>query len=56
VRLVLKHKQARFEPGIAFELSQRVRERIKRMLPFKPTAAQKRALRPIAADMQSPAP
>jgi ATP-dependent DNA helicase RecG len=54
--LVLKHKQARFEPGIAFELSQRVRERIKRMLPFKPTAAQKRALGQIAADMQSPAP
>ncbi|MGC9972463.1 MAG: ATP-dependent DNA helicase RecG [Bryobacteraceae bacterium] len=54
--LVLKHKQARFEPGIAFELGDRVRERIKQMLPFKPTGAQKRVLGEIARDMESPAP
>ena len=31
-------------PGIAFELTDRVREQIKKMLPFKPTGAQKRVL------------
>ena len=35
-------------PGIAFELNDRVRERIKAMLPFKPTGAQKRVLGEIA--------
>ena len=54
--LVLKHKQARIERGIAFALGDRVRERIKEMLPFKPTAAQKRVLGEIARDMESPAP
>jgi ATP-dependent DNA helicase RecG len=54
--LVLKHKQARIEQGIAFALGDRVRERIKEMLPFKPTAAQKRVLGEIARDMESPAP
>jgi len=44
------------QPGIAFELSDRVRERIKQMLPFKPTAAQKRVLAEIAADMARPCP
>ena len=54
--LVLKHKDARVEPGIAFALSGRVRDRIKQMLPFKPTAAQKRVLGEIARDMESAAP
>jgi ATP-dependent DNA helicase RecG len=54
--LVLKHKQARFEPGIAFQLSERARAQVKRMLPFKPTRAQKRVLAEIARDMESPAP
>ncbi len=54
--LALKHKQARFKRGIAFELNARVRERIKEMLPFKPTAAQKRVLGEIARDMESPVP
>ena len=54
--LALKRDQARLRPGIAFELNDRVRQRVKQMLPFKPTAAQKRALAEIAGDMQSPAP
>lgn len=54
--LVLKHKHARIEHGIAFELGARARERVKQMLPFKPTAAQKRVLGEIARDMESPAP
>ncbi|HEY1204366.1 MAG TPA: ATP-dependent DNA helicase RecG [Bryobacteraceae bacterium] len=54
--LALKHSTARKQPGIAFELTDRVREQIKRMLPFKPTGAQKRVLGEIARDMESPAP
>src|SRR5208282_2011977 len=33
-----------------------IRERIKSMLPFKPTGAQKRVLKEIAHDMQAPHP
>ncbi len=54
--LALKHNTARKQPGIAFQLTDRVREQIKRMLPFKPTGAQKRVLVEIARDMESPAP
>lgn len=54
--LALKRNKARSMPGIAFELSDRVRERIKEMLPFKPTGAQKRALKEIADDMAAPRP
>jgi ATP-dependent DNA helicase RecG len=54
--LVLKKNKARLAKGISFELNDRVRERIKQMLPFKPTGAQKRVLAEIARDMESPAP
>jgi ATP-dependent DNA helicase RecG len=54
--LELKRAKARVERGIAFELSDRVRERIKQMLPFKPTGAQKRVLAEIAQDMAAPHP
>jgi ATP-dependent DNA helicase RecG len=54
--LALKRNRAQTLPGIAFELSDRVRERIKAMLPFKPTNAQKRVLGEIAKDMAAPKP
>ncbi|HEX5430485.1 MAG TPA: ATP-dependent DNA helicase RecG [Bryobacteraceae bacterium] len=54
--LELKRAKARLYPGIAFELNDRVRERIKQMLPFKPTGAQKRVLAEIAHDMAEPRP
>jgi len=54
--LSLKRAKARVQAGIAFELNDRVRERIKAMLPFKPTGAQKRVLKEIAEDMQAPHP
>ncbi len=54
--IALKRSRARAVPGIAFELNDRVRERIKAMLPFKPTAAQKRVLGEIARDMAAPRP
>jgi len=54
--LSLKRSKARLQPGISFELNDRVRDRIKAMLPFKPTAAQKRVLGEIAQDMKAPHP
>ncbi|MCZ2157007.1 MAG: ATP-dependent DNA helicase RecG, partial [Bryobacterales bacterium] len=54
--LILKRRRARRERGISFQLTDRVREQIKRMLPFPPTGAQKRVLGEIAADMKDPAP
>jgi ATP-dependent DNA helicase RecG len=54
--LSLKRSKARLQPGISFELNERVREKIKAMLPFKPTGAQKRVLGEIADDMKSPHP
>lgn len=54
--MALKRGNARAETGIAFELNDRVREKIKAMLPFKPTAAQKRVLGEIARDMAAPSP
>ncbi|MCX6636922.1 MAG: ATP-dependent DNA helicase RecG, partial [Acidobacteria bacterium] len=54
--LALKKSKARQIPGIAFQLTDRVRERIKTMLPFRPTPAQKRVLGEIALDMASPHP
>ena len=54
--LELKRKRMRAEPGIAFHLEDSVREAIKKILPFHPTAAQKRALKEIACDMQRSSP
>jgi len=54
--LSLKRAKARLQPGISFELNERVREKIKTMLPFKPTGAQKRVLGEIANDMKAPHP
>jgi ATP-dependent DNA helicase RecG len=54
--VALKRGKARMLPGIAFEIDARVRERVKAMLPFKPTGAQKRVIKEIADDMQEPHP
>jgi ATP-dependent DNA helicase RecG len=54
--LELKRKSLKAETGIAFRLEAGVREAIKRVLPFHPTAAQKRVLKEIAADMAAPHP
>jgi ATP-dependent DNA helicase RecG len=55
--LALDRKAARKENAIAFRLrEENVREALKRILPFKPTAAQKRVLAEIAADLEKPAP
>jgi ATP-dependent DNA helicase RecG len=54
--LALKRIEARKQRGIEFELNDGVRGKIKAMLPFKPTGAQKRVLGEIAKDMASPFP
>jgi len=56
VGLELKRRKMRERPGIAFALTESVRQAIKKILPFKPTAAQKRVLGEIAHDMQHPSP
>src|SRR5262249_50293170 len=56
VGLELKRRRMRQRTGVAFELNDPVREAIKKILPFHPTAAQKRVLKEIAEDMQQPSP
>ncbi len=54
--LELKRREQRARTGIAFPIGEGVREAIKKILPFHPTAAQKRVLKEIATDMQAPFP
>jgi ATP-dependent DNA helicase RecG len=55
--LALDRKTTRKENAIAFRVrEEKVREALKRILPFKPTTAQKRVLAEIAADLEKPAP
>jgi len=55
--LALERRATRKENAIAFRVREdKVREALKRILPFKPTAAQKRVLAEIAADLEKPAP
>jgi len=55
--LALNRRASRRENAIAFRVREdRVRQALKRILPFKPTGAQKRALAEIAADLERPAP
>jgi ATP-dependent DNA helicase RecG len=55
--LALDRQATRKENAIAFRVREEaVREALKRILPFKPTAAQKRVLAEIAGDLEKPAP
>jgi ATP-dependent DNA helicase RecG len=54
--LALKRTKARKAEGIAFSVTDRAREQLKAMLPFKPTAAQKRVIQEIVNDMKQPFP
>jgi ATP-dependent DNA helicase RecG len=54
--LEMKRQQLKTETGIAFRLDDRVRQAIKKILPFHPTLAQKRVLKEIADDMEKPYP
>ena len=54
--LELKRRRMRERQGIAFTTDQKVREAIREVLPFHPTAAQKRTLGEIVGDMRTPNP
>jgi len=54
--LELKRRKMRAQTGVSFEIHDQVREAVKRILPFHPTAAQKRVLKEIADDMREAAP
>jgi ATP-dependent DNA helicase RecG len=54
--LELKRRRLRGLPGIRFRIDARVREALKSVLPFHPTASQKRVLKEIADDMRQPLP
>jgi ATP-dependent DNA helicase RecG len=54
--LELKRRRLRERQGTAFVTNDRVREALKQILPFKPTAAQKRVLGEIVSDMRRTQP
>jgi ATP-dependent DNA helicase RecG len=54
--LELKRREQKAQKGIRFQLDDRVRQAVKKILPFHPTSAQKRVLKEIAFDMQTPYP
>ena len=55
--LAARRREAQQERGHAFAVREpRIREAVKRILPFKPTGAQKRVLGEIAADLERPVP
>jgi ATP-dependent DNA helicase RecG len=55
--LALRRQQDHRQVGSAMRVREdKVREAVKRILPFKPTAAQKRVLAEIAADLERPYP
>jgi len=55
--LGLDRRAVRKENALAFRVREdHIREALKRILPFKPTAAQKRVLAEIVADLEKPAP
>jgi ATP-dependent DNA helicase RecG len=54
--LELKRREQKAQTGVAFQLNDGVRSAIKKILPFHPTAAQKRVLKEIATDMQQAHP
>jgi len=54
--LELKRRRMRERAGIGFATTDKVREAIREVLPFHPTAAQKRTLGEIVGDMRQPSP
>jgi ATP-dependent DNA helicase RecG len=54
--LSLKRRRMKQRIGIAFTTTPAVREALKQVLPFHPTAAQKRVLGEIVSDMRRPQP
>ncbi|MGH9400786.1 MAG: ATP-dependent DNA helicase RecG [Terriglobia bacterium] len=56
VVMALKHQRQKWLPGVELQITDNIRRAVKRILPFHPTAAQKRVLKEIVDDMTSPHP
>lgn len=55
--LAIRRQREQHQSGIPMQVRQeKVREALKKILPFKPTAAQKRVLSEIVADLERPSP
>ena len=55
--LALRKQNLHRKPGIAYRVRETgIRDAVKRILPFKPTEAQKKVLSEIAADLEKPEP
>jgi ATP-dependent DNA helicase RecG len=54
--LELKRRKMRAQSGVRFQINDQVRQAVKRILPFHPTAAQKRVLKEIVDDMREAPP
>ena len=54
--LEVKRRRMRERKGVSFATGDQVREAIREVLPFHPTAAQKRTLGEIVSDMREPSP
>src|SRR6266850_2230660 len=52
----LRRVQGRSLKGVRFETTDRIRQQVKAILPFHPTAAQKRVLKEIVDDLKAPYP
>jgi ATP-dependent DNA helicase RecG len=52
----LRKKQSQLAVGVRFETDDRIRASVKKILPFHPTAAQKRVLKEIVEDLKAPHP
>jgi ATP-dependent DNA helicase RecG len=52
----LRRVQSRGLQGVRFATSEDIRQRVKRILPFHPTGAQKRVLKEIVEDLKAPYP
>ncbi|HTV55730.1 MAG TPA: ATP-dependent DNA helicase RecG [Terriglobia bacterium] len=56
IATALRRREYKWLHGIQLQITDNVRQAVKRMLPFHPTAAQKRVLKEIADDMTSTHP
>jgi ATP-dependent DNA helicase RecG len=52
----LRKKQSQITEGVRFETNERIRACVKKILPFHPTAAQKRVFKEIVDDLKAPHP
>ncbi len=52
----LRRAEGRASNGVRLDTTDRIREQVKKILPFHPTAAQKRVLKDIVADLKAPYP